>query len=182
MNANEVGRKWSRNRKRYDLLLNFTSLFWHYYSYAKLSGDLWRNVRKTLEHGSWPLKLSPACRSWRTVESFIYHRKWGEDFIYACTPVWSRKSQLGAFWLICFFLLPTSIYTFIQSLFRPRARDLTEIMSSELKFILFVMLEHFLLLVAWLIHKAIPDRPSSVRTALARVDYESKQALKREVL
>lgn len=55
-------------------------------------------------------------------------------------------------------------------------------MSTELKLILFVMLEHFLLLVAWLLHKAIPDRPSSVRIALARADYESKQALKREVL
>lgn len=55
-------------------------------------------------------------------------------------------------------------------------------MSTESKLILFVMLEHFLLLLAWLIHKAIPDRPSSVRIALARSDYESKQALKREVL
>jgi anoctamin-10 len=54
-------------------------------------------------------------------------------------------------------------------------------MSSELKLILFVMLEHFLLLVAWLIHTAIPDRPSSVRIALARADYESRAALKREV-
>lgn len=54
-------------------------------------------------------------------------------------------------------------------------------MSSELKLILFVMLEHFLLLLAWLIHKAIPDRPSSVRIALARADYESQLALKREV-
>lgn len=54
-------------------------------------------------------------------------------------------------------------------------------MSAEIKLILFVMLEHFLLLVAWLIHKAIPDRPSSVQIALARADYESKQALKREV-
>lgn len=44
------------------------------------------------------------------------------------------------------------------------------------------MLEHFLILVAWLIHKAIPDRPNSVRIALARADYESKLALKREVL
>lgn len=61
-------------------------------------------------------------------------------------------------------------------------RGLTEAMSTELKLILFVALEHFLLLVAWLIHKAIPDRPRSVQVALARADYESKQALKREVL
>lgn len=54
-------------------------------------------------------------------------------------------------------------------------------MSEALKLIIFVSLEHFLLMLAWLIHKGIPDRPSSVRIALARADYESKQALKREV-
>jgi Calcium-activated chloride channel len=72
-------------------------------------------------------------------------------------------------------------FSIVHSDFLSRCRDLTEIMSTELKLILFVMLEHFLLLLAWLIHKAIPDRPSSVRIALARADYESKQALKREV-
>ena len=61
-------------------------------------------------------------------------------------------------------------------------RDLTEIVSTELKLILFIVLEHFLLLVAWMIHKAIPDRPRSVRLALAKADYESKLALKREVV
>lgn len=60
-------------------------------------------------------------------------------------------------------------------------RDLTEGMSELLTVIIFVGLEHFLLLLAWLIHKAIPDRPNSVRIALARADYESRQALKREV-
>lgn len=60
-------------------------------------------------------------------------------------------------------------------------RELTEGMSEVLKLIIFVGLEHFLLLLAWLIHKGIQDRPRSVRIALARADYESKQALKREV-
>lgn len=73
-------------------------------------------------------------------------------------------------------------FSIVRWFFLSRCRDLTEIMSTELKLILFVMLEHFLLLLAWLIHKAIPDRPSSVRIALARADYESKLALKREVL
>lgn len=54
-------------------------------------------------------------------------------------------------------------------------------MSTELKVIIIVALEHFLLLLAWIIHKGIPDRPGWVRIALARNDYESKQALKREV-
>lgn len=60
-------------------------------------------------------------------------------------------------------------------------RELTEIMSTELKLVLFVILEHFLLIVTWLIHKAIPDRPSWVRIALAKADFKSQGALKREV-
>lgn len=51
----------------------------------------------------------------------------------------------------------------------------------EKELLIFVGIEHFMLLVAWIIHKGIPDRPKSVRTALARADYESSRALKREV-
>lgn len=60
-------------------------------------------------------------------------------------------------------------------------RELTEIMSTELKLVLFVLMEHSLLCVTWLIHKAIPDRPSWVRIALAKADFKSQGALKREV-
>lgn len=45
----------------------------------------------------------------------------------------------------------------------------------------FVVGEHILLGVAWAINKAIPDRPWWVRVALAKADYESRQAMKREV-
>lgn len=45
----------------------------------------------------------------------------------------------------------------------------------------FVLLEHFLLGVRYLLHIAIPDKPEWVRIALARRNYESKQALKNEV-
>lgn len=69
----------------------------------------------------------------------------------------------------------------LQPQTRCHNRELTEGMSEVLKLIIFVGLEHFLLLLAWVIHKGIPDRPRSVRIALARADYESKQALKREV-
>lgn len=51
----------------------------------------------------------------------------------------------------------------------------------EKELLIFIGIEHFMLLVAWIIHKGIPDRPKSVRTALARADYESSRALKREV-
>lgn len=45
----------------------------------------------------------------------------------------------------------------------------------------FVVVEHLLLAIAWAINKAIPDRPWWVRVALAKADYESRQAVKREV-
>lgn len=45
----------------------------------------------------------------------------------------------------------------------------------------FVVVEHFMLGIAWAINKAIPDRPWWVRVALAKADYESRQAVKREV-
>lgn len=45
----------------------------------------------------------------------------------------------------------------------------------------FVILEHVLLIVIWCIHRLIPDRPHWVRVALAKSDYQSQQALKREV-
>lgn len=53
-------------------------------------------------------------------------------------------------------------------------------MTGERGLLVIVGMEHLLLLTAWIIHKAIPDRPKSVRIALARSDYISKQALKRE--
>lgn len=45
----------------------------------------------------------------------------------------------------------------------------------------FVVVEHLLLAIAWAINKAIPDRPWWVRVALAKADFESRQAVKREV-
>lgn len=45
----------------------------------------------------------------------------------------------------------------------------------------FVVVEHLMLGIAWAINKAIPDRPWWVRVALAKADYESRQAVKREV-
>lgn len=46
----------------------------------------------------------------------------------------------------------------------------------------FVIVEHVLLALAWAINKAISDRPWWVRVALAKADYESRQAMKREVI
>lgn len=63
----------------------------------------------------------------------------------------------------------------------PQVSLITEGFSNELKLVIFVLLEHFLLAMVWFIHKAIPDRPRWVRIALAKGDYVSGQALKREV-
>ena len=63
----------------------------------------------------------------------------------------------------------------------PQVILITESLSNELKLVIFVFLEHFLLAMVWGIHKAIPDRPRWVRIALAKGEYVSGQALKREV-
>lgn len=47
--------------------------------------------------------------------------------------------------------------------------------------LLFVLLEHLLLGLRYLLHITIPEKPEWVRIALARKNYESKQALKFEV-
>lgn len=46
---------------------------------------------------------------------------------------------------------------------------------------LFVILEHVLLGIRYLLHIAISDKPEWVRVALAKSNCESKQALKFEV-
>ncbi|CRL00765.1 CLUMA_CG014020, isoform A [Clunio marinus] len=98
-------------------------------------------------------------------------------------PMAKRAKNTGA-WQRAFEVLAClSIMTNCGILYlSPQVRDLTHTMTAELKLIVFVGLEHFLLLLAWIIHKAIPDRPKSVQIALARADYESKQAQKREVM
>jgi len=42
-------------------------------------------------------------------------------------------------------------------------------------------LEHALLGIRYLLHQAIPDKPEWVRVALATLNHQSKEALKREV-
>lgn len=53
---------------------------------------------------------------------------------------------------------------------------------ANMEFLMFfVFLEHLLLLIQYIIHLVIPDKPEWVRVALARRNFESKQALKHEV-
>lgn len=53
--------------------------------------------------------------------------------------------------------------------------------GTECSILLFVAAEHLLLAIVWMIHKLVPDKPTAIRIALARANYESQQALKREV-
>lgn len=56
-----------------------------------------------------------------------------------------------------------------------------EKVSVEFWVLAFVAVEHILLGLRFVLHKAIPDRPEWVRIELARKMYESRKALKYEV-
>lgn len=64
----------------------------------------------------------------------------------------------------------------------PSLRQRGEYISQETWYLLFVLLEHFLLGIRYVLHKGIPDRPQWVRVQLAKANFESKQALKHEVM
>lgn len=93
-------------------------------------------------------------------------------------PFAKRAKNTGA-WLLAFeSLIVMSIITNCGLLYlqlestRPKEEIILE----------FVVVEHILLAIAWALNKGIPDRPWWVRIALAKADYESRQAVKREVL
>lgn len=64
---------------------------------------------------------------------------------------------------------------------QPEIREYTSNRSKDEILLAFVIFEHVLLAIAWALNKGIPDRPWWVRIALAKADYESRQAVKREV-
>lgn len=63
----------------------------------------------------------------------------------------------------------------------PQMRRRAQHFSEVEWLLLFVFLEHLLIGIRYLLHIAISDKPEWVRVALARRNYESKQALKFEV-
>lgn len=65
---------------------------------------------------------------------------------------------------------------------QPQIREMTPSRTKEEIILTFVIVEHILLAIAWALNKGIPDRPWAVRVALAKADYESRQAVKREVI
>jgi anoctamin-10 len=64
----------------------------------------------------------------------------------------------------------------------PQLRRLAPSLTSVEWVLLFVVLEHMLLAIRHVLHLVIPDRPEWVRVALARINHQSKQALKNEVM
>lgn len=84
-------------------------------------------------------------------------------------------------WLLAFeALIVISIITNCLLIYlQPEMRDSSR--PKEQIVLEFVIVEHLLLIIAWALNKGIPDRPYWVRVALARADYESRQAVKREV-
>ncbi|XP_037040102.1 anoctamin-10 isoform X2 [Bradysia coprophila] len=97
-------------------------------------------------------------------------------------PLAKRAKNTGA-WLLAFeTLLVMSIITNCGLLYlQPEVSYLAPNSLPQDVLMAFVVGEHILLGVAWAINKAIPDRPWWVRVALAKADYESRQAMKREV-
>lgn len=64
----------------------------------------------------------------------------------------------------------------------PQLRNLAPEMGGTEWVLLFVFLEHVLLLVRHVLNETISEKPEWVRIALAKINYQSKQALKNERL
>ncbi|XP_053697737.1 anoctamin-10 isoform X1 [Sabethes cyaneus] len=97
-------------------------------------------------------------------------------------PFARRTKNIGAWQLAFETLAVIAIVTNCGILYlSPQMRELATNMSAEAYTISFLVIEHILLGLTWFIYKAIPDTPLWVRVALAKADYESRQALKREV-
>lgn len=158
------------NNSYVNILQHKLSLFSHH-SYAKHSDVRWRNVQKILEHGREPSKYWHVYRLLQTVESCTCTEIYGErptTTLIIHRSSWYSCNEIRN-WRLTNFQFPIS------------HSEYTGDIPVEKELLIFVGIEHFMLLVAWIINKGIPDRAESVRTALARADYESRQALKKEV-
>lgn len=97
-------------------------------------------------------------------------------------PFAKRAKNTGAWQMAFETLLIMSIITNCGLLYlQPEIQEISSTKSREEILLAFILVEHALLAIAWALNKAIPDRPWWVRVALAKADYESRQAVKREV-
>lgn len=97
-------------------------------------------------------------------------------------PFAKRAKDTGA-WLLAFQVL--SLMSIVTNcgiiLLTPQIKELGPSLTDAQWVVVLIVMEHGLFIVTWFIHKAIPDCPHWIRVALAKADYESRQALKREV-
>jgi len=97
-------------------------------------------------------------------------------------PFARRVKNIGAWQLAFESLAVISIMTNCAILYiSPQTENWRSTIGTECSLLLFVAAEHLLLAIVWMIHKLTPDKPTAIRLALARANYESQQALKREV-
>ncbi|KAJ8969669.1 hypothetical protein NQ317_002696 [Molorchus minor] len=96
-------------------------------------------------------------------------------------PMSRRVKDIGA-WQRSFEVLGAlSILTSCGILYlSPQVRRRAAGLSEVEYLLVFVLLEHVLLGVRYLLHIAISEKPEWVRAALAKKNYESKQAIKFE--
>ena len=97
-------------------------------------------------------------------------------------PFARRTKNIGAWQLAFEVLAISSIFTNCGILYlSPQMRELGSSLTTTQYTMVFLVIEHVLLGLLWFIYKAIPDVPYWVRVLLAKTDWESRQALKREV-
>ncbi|XP_058452350.1 anoctamin-10 isoform X2 [Malaya genurostris] len=126
--------------------------------------------------------VAPLTSFWAILNNVIEIRL---DAYKLCTlfkrPFARRTKNIGAWQLAFETLAVISVMTNCGILYMsPQMRELATNFSAESYAFTFLVIEHVLLGLTWFIYKAIPDTPLWVRVALAKADYESRQALKRE--
>ncbi|KAL3281714.1 hypothetical protein HHI36_004918 [Cryptolaemus montrouzieri] len=124
----------------------------------------------------------PMAAVWALINNVIEIRADAFKLCQICQrPMSRRVKDIGA-WQRAFEILGAlSIVTNCGILYlTPSIRQGGSHLSQTEWLLLFVLLEHVLLGVRYVIHISISDKPQWVRVALAKQNHESKQALKHE--
>jgi anoctamin-10 len=97
-------------------------------------------------------------------------------------PIARRTKDIGA-WQIAFEIMgAVAIMTNCGLLcLSPELRELAPTLRPSEWLLLFVVIEHCLLGLTLALRQLIPDVPYGVKMAMARLEYQSRQALKNEV-
>ncbi|XP_039279552.1 anoctamin-10 isoform X2 [Nilaparvata lugens] len=124
--------------------------------------------------------IYPMAAFWSVINNVLEIRS--DAFKLCCVyqrPMSRRVKDTGAWQRAFQALCAMSVLTNCGLLcLQPSLRALAPDMSPVEWVLLFVALEHVLLGTRQVLHYAIPDKPDWVRIQLARINYQSKQALK----